>query len=628
MNIVLNSSVIICDSEKKNEDSVDTCNQCLELEADLVKKNDVSQLQAKDTVISKLKEIIHSMRENANPANLKKDIDEIETINIELEYSVANLLSKNEKLHKEKEHLKKTYKELYDLIKLIKNELRKLKGKNVIDTAVLKPYATTIALGMFKLNLEPLAPKEIVESARVLSLLDSNLDLACKYVQRIQEVLVYIRDTCPCLTRTSKKLVAVTPKIKDKKLDLLTLVIGSTGASRSKPTGNTKNNRISQSSSSNKTNKLEDQSRSIKSRNNKKNHVAKTKCNVYVMQSLLNANSKSLCTICNECLFDANHDKCFLDYIHDVNVLSKSTPSKLGNKCPLTRFTSTKVVPLKETTTKSVVTPTQGIMVYSRRPKASKSVGCPNCSVINILECRNVTISRVYYIEGLRHNLFSVGQFCDSDLEVAFRLLKLKFENDNLCSACSLGKSKKQSHKTKSKDNNQEKLYLLHMDLYGPMRVESINGKKYILVIVDDYSWFTWVKFLRSKDEAPDYDEDVAISHETSVARTPQQNSVVERRNQTLLEAAGTMLIYANAPLFLWAKAVATACYTPRTVPCEDLGKLKAKANVDFDELIAMASEQSSSGPVLHDMTPGTLSSRLVPQPPSSTPFAPPTRND
>nr|GEY52787.1 hypothetical protein [Tanacetum cinerariifolium] len=78
------------------------------------------------------------------------------------------------------------------------------------------------------------------------------------------------------------------------------------------------------------------------------------------------------------------------------------------------------------------------------------------------------------------------------------------------------------------------------------MRVASVNGKKYILVIVDDYSRFTRV----------------GISHETYVARSPQQNGVVERRNRTLIEAARTMLIYAKAPLFLWAEAVAIACYT------------------------------------------------------------------
>nr|GFB15594.1 Gag-Pol polyprotein [Tanacetum cinerariifolium] len=84
-------------------------------------------------------------------------------------------------------------------------------------------------------------------------------------------------------------------------------------------------------------------------------------------------------------------------------------------------------------------------------------------------------------------------------------LPKLKFEKDHLCSACAMGKSKKKSHKPKSKDTNQEKLYLMHMDLCGPIRVESINGKKYILVIFDDYTRFTWVKFMRSKDEAPDF---------------------------------------------------------------------------------------------------------------------------
>ncbi|GJV61317.1 hypothetical protein Tco_1467417 [Tanacetum coccineum] len=92
VNIVLRSSVIICDSEKKNKDYVGTCNKCLELEAEL--------LQAKDTVIRKLKETIHSLRDNANPARVKQDVDEIETINIELEHSVAKLLSENELLHK------------------------------------------------------------------------------------------------------------------------------------------------------------------------------------------------------------------------------------------------------------------------------------------------------------------------------------------------------------------------------------------------------------------------------------------------------------------------------------------------------------------------------------------------
>nr|GEZ19467.1 putative ribonuclease H-like domain-containing protein [Tanacetum cinerariifolium] len=140
-----------------------------------------------------------------------------------------------------------------------------------------------------------------------------------------------------------------------------------------------------------------------------------------------------------------------------------------------------------------------------------------------------------------------------------------------------VGKRKKHSHKQKSEDTNQENFIYYS---------ESINGKTYILVIVDDFSRFTWVQFLRLKDEAREfiikflkmiqvrlnasvmnirtdnetefvsqslriYYEDIGISRETSVARTSQQNGVVERQNRTLVEAACNMLIYAKAPLFL-----------------------------------------------------------------------------
>ncbi|GKF09629.1 retrovirus-related pol polyprotein from transposon TNT 1-94, partial [Tanacetum coccineum] len=82
-------------------------------------------------------------------------------------------------------------------------------------------------------------------------------------------------------------------------------------------------------------------------------------------------------------------------------------------------------------------------------------------------------------------------------------LPKLKFVNDHLCSSCELGKAKRKSFHTKTTPSSKRRLQLLHMDLCGPMRVESINGKKYVLVIVDDYSRYTWTYFLRSKDETP-----------------------------------------------------------------------------------------------------------------------------
>nr|GEV80132.1 retrovirus-related Pol polyprotein from transposon TNT 1-94 [Tanacetum cinerariifolium] len=256
----------------------------------------------------------------------------------------------------------------------------------------------------------------------------------------------------------------------------------------------------------------------------------------------------------------------------------------------------------------------------------------------------NVTINRVYYVEGLNHNLFSVGQFCDADLEVAFRKLtcfvrdlqgndllignrrsdlytislqestsstplclmakdivislpKLKFVKDQVCSSCELSKAKRSSFKSKVVPSSKGRLNLLHIDLCGPMQVASINGKKYILVIVDDYSRYTWTLFLRSKDETPEMLKDFltmiqrnlqasvitvrtdrgteflnktlnaffkeeGIEHQTYTARTPKQNGVVKRQNHTLVKATRTMLSALQLPLFFWAEAIATACYT------------------------------------------------------------------
>ncbi|GJZ61312.1 retrovirus-related pol polyprotein from transposon TNT 1-94 [Tanacetum coccineum] len=206
-----------------------------------------------------------------------------------------------------------------------------------------------------------------------------------------------------------------------------------------------------------------------------------------------------------------------------------------------------------------------------------------------------------------------------------------------------------------------------------PMRVESIHGKKYILVIVDDYSRFTWVKILRSKDEAPeaiikcikniqvrlnvtvrnvrtdnetefvnqtlhDFYENVIISHQTSVARTPQQNGVVERRNRTHVEVAHTMLIFSKSPFEDLGKLNAKADigifvgYTPAKKAFRIYNKRTQKnletIHVTFNELVAMAYEQFGSGPRLQLMTPVTstlgLVRNLIPQQPCN----PPNRDD
>ncbi|GJU24073.1 retrovirus-related pol polyprotein from transposon TNT 1-94 [Tanacetum coccineum] len=116
------------------------------------------------------------------------------------------------------------------------------------------------------------------------------------------------------------------------------------------------------------------------------------------------------------------------------------------------------------------------------------------------------------------------------------------------------GKSKKSSHQPKAEDTNQEKLYLLHMDLCGPMRVRPSSNAS------DNVRTDNGTEFFNQT--LCGFYENVGILHQTSVARTPQQNDVVERRNQTLVKAARTMLIFSKASLFLWAEAINTACYT------------------------------------------------------------------
>ncbi|GKA81751.1 retrovirus-related pol polyprotein from transposon TNT 1-94 [Tanacetum coccineum] len=259
----------------------------------------------------------------------------------------------------------------------------------------------------------------------------------------------------------------------------------------------------------------------------------------------------------------------------------------------------------------------------------------------------NIMIKRVYYVKGLNHNLFlgnnlltgsrgydlytislqetsSPSPICFlakasptqawlwhrrlyylnfdtinllSKKDIMNGLPKLKYVKDQLCSSCELSKAKRSTFKTKIVHSSKGWLNLLHMDLCSPMRIESINVKKYILVIVDDYSRYTWTLFLRTKDETPEvlkdflkmiqqnlqaqvitvrtdrgieflnktlhaYFKEEGIEHQTSTPRTPEQNDIVKRQNRTLVEAARTMLSASKLPLFFWVEAIATACYT------------------------------------------------------------------
>ncbi|GJZ10709.1 retrovirus-related pol polyprotein from transposon TNT 1-94 [Tanacetum coccineum] len=408
-----------------------------------------------------------------------------QTKNVELENSVAKLLSENERLCNEINHVKHVFKEQFDSIKKtrvhtkeqsdslidklnlksaenedlkaqiqdkvfvitsLKNDLRKVKGKEIVDIAAQIPSANTIVPGMFKLDLEPLAPRllqnreahidylkytqeqadilrEIVEQAKVKQPLDKELDFACKHAQRIQELLVYVRDICPNEINLSAKKVDVTPKNKVKKVrftepltsssnikqvesstisDYNTPVLSPTGLKcstsncGSKPTGNKKNDRISRTPSRNMKNKLK-------------------------------ANSELICATCKKSMFDGVHDMCILDFVENVTSRAKSaknikkqniwkptghvftevglkwkptsrTFTIVGNSCPLTRITLANVVPPKKTTSHSVKTQKLELKVYNKKPKNVKNVGLSKKA--KIVESKNANHSEPNHTWG------------------------------------------------------------------------------------------------------------------------------------------------------------------------------------------------------------------------------------
>ncbi|GJS72962.1 hypothetical protein Tco_0705803 [Tanacetum coccineum] len=371
-----------------------------------------AQSQEKDMVIKKLKERIKSLCGNMNKDKVKKEIKEIETINIELEHSVSKLFAENE-------HLKQTYKKLYDSIKptrirskeqSIREELKKHKGKTIAALVVTK---NTIPPEMLKIDVESLAPRllnnrtvhsnylrytqeqaailrEIAEQGHSENTLDSSLYSACRFTK-----LVTSSGNTNIKPSSSSNLVSNKPMLSS------TGVKPSTSASGSQPLGNTKKDKIHQTPSKTQWNKVEAHSKTIKSSLKNKKCVEKPNGTASVQNSKLNAKSESLCVKCNGCMLSDNHDLYVLDFINNVNArvkyksIKKSSKRKfwkptgkvftnigytwkptgrtftiVGNAFPLTRITTPAEVPLrkqnalKNDTPKPVVT-----LVYSRKSK-------------------------------------------------------------------------------------------------------------------------------------------------------------------------------------------------------------------------------------------------------------------
>nr|GEX11963.1 hypothetical protein [Tanacetum cinerariifolium] len=506
------------------------------------------------------------------------------------------------------------------LIEKLKEHTANIKGKNVVESVHNVQNSNVVTLKVYKLDFPPLSPCiknnmaanvdylkhtqenanilcEIIIHARDLRHLDSDLGSACKFVTRIQELLVYVSATCPSSKHVSDKFVVVTPMNMTRKVSatcpsskhvsdkfVVVTPMNMTRKVRSKPKINTKKDRILQISCSNKkTNKVEAHHRIAKSSLNNRNRASKTVCNENVKHYVLNVNSKLVCATCHECMFDAIHDLCVSGYLNDMNdhVKSKSVKSRSAKSKKKKMWKPTGKVYTKHSQIISFVSKVLGTINF-KNDQIAKIMGYDN------YQLGNVTISWVYYVKGLRHNLFFVDQFYDSDLEVSFwkhtcyvwnldgndllsglrdtnlytislddmlksspicllskaskpkswlwhrRLSHLKF--DTLNQLAKHGKIKKSSHKPKAGDTNQEELYLLHMDLCGPMCIK-VRLNAAVRNVQTDTGTECVNQTLR------EYYENVGISHQTFVSHAPQQNDIVERRNRTLVEAAHTIVV-------------------------------------------------------------------------------------
>nr|GEU58623.1 retrovirus-related Pol polyprotein from transposon TNT 1-94 [Tanacetum cinerariifolium] len=387
----------------------------------------------------------------------------------------------------------------------LKEELRNLKGKVVVENDVTSP---TIALKMYEIDVQPIA-------SRLLH----NRMVHSEYLRSTEEQA---------------------------------------------PTGSTKKDRILRTPSRSQKNKVKAHARNVNSSLNKKIYVVKSKGTATVHQSKLNMNSDVTCDKCNGCILSSNHALCALNVTNDVKSCSKSKSVKKNSKRKVWKptgkvFNKTGYIWRLTGRTFTIVV---HIVLWYLDSGCSKHMTGDRSQLTNFVskffgtakfgndhvakmmgfgdyQIGNVTILRVYYMEGLGHYIFFVGQFSDSNLEVAFR--------QHTCYVCNL---EGVDLLTGSQGNN---LYSLSL---GDMMAMD-NGTEFVNQTLHKYY------------------ETVSISHETFVARSPQQNGVVKRRNHTLIEAVRTILESA-----------------------------------------------------IHEMTPATISSGLVPNLTSSTSFVPPSRTD
>ncbi|GJV09858.1 retrovirus-related pol polyprotein from transposon TNT 1-94 [Tanacetum coccineum] len=639
----------------------------------------------------------------------------LENENVELEFQVRNY-------EKEIAHLKTTYKNLFDSInatrtqtKLITDSLQNKLHDMIYENAKLRAqlfdkvsdqkdtskvtsnsvpttkeskvvdYDKVISPGMFRID-----PRQTSRKDNFMPNKPSKASVRTNSITVSQPYVIIKKAINADSNGFSSIGVDITTKTR-----------------RPHPRSNTKNDRVPSASKSsrimNKEVELEDHLRNLLLSKNKK-HMS-SECN-NIKLAIQNDKSKIVCAMCKQCLIMANHDACVLNYVNGMNSCRKKQKTNVSNIANQTKHKAQIWKP------KNV-----GHKERLTSPKPSK----PRMHL------------RVYFVEGLRHNLFSVGQFCDSYLEVAFRrntcfirilkgvdllkencttnlytinlhdmayaspiylmarttstkswlwhqrlshlnfetinnlarnnlvtsLPKFKYHTEHLCPSCEQGKSKRASHppkpvpnsKQRSKDEAPEEIKTFLK------RITVLLQAPVIIVRTDNDTEF-------KNQVLQEYFKSVRISHQASFVRTPQQNGVVERRNCTLVEAARTMLIFSRASLFLWAEAIATACYTQNRsiIHCrfdktpyelingrkpdisflyvfgalcypkndhEDIGKFGAKGALAFSLVILLIPGLTNLKPGLQSLTSEQISSGLdLPYAPSTITTQRPTEGE
>ncbi|GJZ12652.1 hypothetical protein Tco_0547882 [Tanacetum coccineum] len=413
-------------------------------------------------------------------------------------------------------------------ISKLKDHIATLKGKGVSEGVKSETTSKVITLGMYNLDLEPLSPIFLRNR-------EAHVDYL-KYTQEHADTLCEIVEHGRVLRPLDS--------------DLNSALISSTSASRSKPPGNTNKNRILRPTSSNMKNKVEDQLWSVKTCLNKMNRVSEPICNVNVKHYVLNANSELICATCNECMFDAIHDLCVLEYVNDVNVLVKSKSVKSRKK--------------------KVWKPTRKVYVnvgYSWKPTGQNfTIDRNTCPLTRIISTTVVPSKKPLSTIVVKKTPSSSNTS-----------MKLK-------DITNVGSSSKSKNVQAKISNNSEPNKNWGSNVSTPVSISGHSNRPLVpgLGLLQAHDGATLSAHqLKLKPKA-----DIGIF----IGYTPAKKDyrIYNRRTCLIMETI----------------------------------------HVEFDELTAMASKQFGSGPELQLMTPGTISSGLVQNPPSTTPYVPPTKND